>query len=387
MNTLVEYYEKNRFIPTTFDIMTSERLDVHRMKRENLYVNKLSIPNLVWRNAKVLEVGCSSGENSLLYAQMGAKLTLVEPLQFSVDKLKSLFDHYDLRKRIENIYVNTIENVTLSEPYDIIVAEGFLYTLGHRGKILRRLFQSLANDGLLILSTLDAVGSFCESMKAVIAQLYCRKKKIEDIDEQVEAIRPFFQEDFEGIPHSRSFELWAKDGLLNPLMTNNPFYDFDEMVTDLSAYCLRFYSSWPSYKYADDLKWHKHAPDETQRLKQVVQSYHMRRPSFLLGQVLNQLDGAKFLLEYQNDDLIFQIKNILFAMKRQLHEGQAGSLLPAAQQAKEKITWGQSKQILAEVVDNLTMLKPQVYRSSDTLRQHWGVPYHYIVFSKPNMKD
>ena len=387
MNTLVEYYKENKFIPTTFDIMTSERLNVHRMKRENLYVNKLSIPNLIWKNAKVLEVACSSGENSLLYALMGARLTLVEPLQFSVDKLKNLFGHYGLQNRIENIYVDKIENISLSEQYDIIVAEGFLYTLPHRRDVLRRLFQSLANNGLLILSTVDAVGSFCESMKVVIAQLYCRKNNIDDINEQVEAIRPFFGEDFEGIPHSRPFELWAKDQLLNPIMTNSPFYDFDEIVDNLSGLNLRFFSSWPSYKYTDDLEWHKRIPDETQKLRQVVQSYHIRRPSFLFGQVLDELEAARFMLEHQNNELVFHIKNILSAMKRQLHEGQAGSLLSAAQQAKEKIIWGQSKQLLTEVVDNLTRLEPEVYRSSATLRQHWGVPYHYIVFSKPNMRD
>ena len=65
MQRLFDYYQKNQFIPTTFDIMSREKLAQHRRKRENLYVNKLSLPKLIWREAKVLEVGCASGENAL----------------------------------------------------------------------------------------------------------------------------------------------------------------------------------------------------------------------------------------------------------------------------------------------------------------------------------
>ena len=143
---LHEYYINNKFNPTTFDILSEEKLTRHRVKRDNLYVKKLSIPNLVWKNAKVLEVGCSSGENSLLYAEMGAKLSLVEPVVDSVKRLKKLFSHYTLTGSIKKVYVDEIENVKIGEDYDIVVAEGFINTLKKRREVLKNYSVVLSQE-------------------------------------------------------------------------------------------------------------------------------------------------------------------------------------------------------------------------------------------------
>ncbi len=381
MITLAEYYSRNQFNPTTFDILSEEKLQIHRQKRDNLYLNKLSIPNLVWRGVRVLEVGCSSGENSLLYAQMGAKLTFIEPLANSIEKLKSLFRHYNIEQAVEKIHLDTIENVPLEENYDIIVAEGFLNALEQRSRIIRSLYQALAEDGLLIISTIDRVGAFLEYTKAALAQLFCRKETIEEQDRQVEAIKPFFEDDFERIPHSRDFSLWAKDVLLSPIMTTEPFYDFDEMVKDLSELQPKYYSSWPAYRPVNDLTWHKYIPNEQKELQKIVRGYYFKRPSFLFGRVQEETHALRYLLENQDGRLISHLKSIMAATRKELHESQSGSSLLAVEDAL-KVCRGEVHSLMVEIYENLRQLHPDTYRHSPLLRQHWGVPCHYIVFRK-----
>lgn len=385
MTKLFEFYKKHQFIPTTFDILSDENFRRHQLNRENLYVNKLMIPSIVWRNAKVLEVGCGSGENSLIHAKNGARLTFIEPLEYSINHLKALFRHYGVEGAIENIYIDTVENITLDKQYDIIVAEGFISTLQSRRQVLRKLYQSLANDGLLIFSTMDITGGFCEFAKAAIAQFYCRKKNIEDLDRQAETIKLFFKKDYTQIPHLRTFELWAKDILLNPVMTSNLFYDFDEIVKDLTSLKPKFYSSWPSYKHSNDLRWYKDAWDKTKDkdLEYAIQGYYLRRPSFMFGEIKEESEAMSFLLKNQDNfkPVTPHLKNIIYAIEKELHKGETGISLSIIQEAMEACH-GKVRRLLKEMLDNLLDLSPEVYRKSTTIRQHWGVPCHWIVFRK-----
>ena len=381
MISLVEYYQKNQFIPTTFDIMSEDKLEQHRRKRENLYVNKLSIPNMTWRNACVLEAGCASGENSLIYAQMGARLTLIEPMESSINKLGNLFRHYNMEESVEKIYIDTIENVTLDKQYDIIVAEGFIHALDRKRDVIRRLYRNLCDGGLLIVSANNSVGCFCECVKSAIAQLYCLRNNISELNDKVAAVRSFFSDDFERIPHSRPFELWAKDTLFNPLITSGSFYDFDRMIDDLSDMQPAYYSSWPSYKHANDLKWHKYIPDNSQETDKAIQGYKLRLPSFLLGAAQLESEALKYLLEHRDSNFQLHIESVLAAVNRELHEGQAGSIISACRELKE-VFHGKIQRLFLEIIDNLTDLNPDTYRKSTALRRHWGVPYHYIVFYK-----
>lgn len=94
---------------------------------------------MAFRGARVLEIGCGSGENSLIHAMNGASLTFVEPLEFSVNHLKRLFRRHGLEKAIEHIHIDLLENVELNRNYDIIIAEGLISTLKDPKKIMRTL--------------------------------------------------------------------------------------------------------------------------------------------------------------------------------------------------------------------------------------------------------
>ncbi len=54
---LHEYYAKEDFNPCYFRVRDQAEYERHFAKRVNLYVNKLRIPQLFWKDRDVLEVG------------------------------------------------------------------------------------------------------------------------------------------------------------------------------------------------------------------------------------------------------------------------------------------------------------------------------------------
>ena len=146
-------------------------------------------------------------------------------------------------------------------------------------------------------------------------------------------MRAFFGDDFESIPHSRPFELWAKDVLFYPLAPINYYYDFDNIVKDLSGLDPKYFSSWPSYRHFNDLKWHKYIPDDSEEITKAIIGYNLRRPSFLLGAVKGQKESMGFALEnYGTFDMKY-INDIYSATHKELRLGQEGQIFKAVQNA------------------------------------------------------
>src|SRR5262245_60195062 len=94
IRTLLEYYTANQINPDPITLETSEQWAVHVSKRRTLYERHLGIPVSLLRGQRVLEFGCHSGENALVLAHAGARLTLVEPNTSVHEPLQALFSRY-----------------------------------------------------------------------------------------------------------------------------------------------------------------------------------------------------------------------------------------------------------------------------------------------------
>lgn len=381
-NTLSTYYKRHNFNPTTFSLNTEDEYRAHANKRNNLYVNKLGLPNLLWRGANILEVGCSSGENSLVLARLGAKFTFVEPLESSVVKLIELFKMWGVEDAIEGCHVTTIENFQSDSQYDAIIAEGFIFTLKKRKDIMRKLFTHLSKNGLLILSTIDPIGVFIEYFKVTLACLYCHQANIIELDQKVQAVKPFFELDFNKIPHSRPFTFWAKDNLFNPFFNPNSFYGFCEIISDLADLNPYYYNSWPSYKHFNDLTWHKKVPSYQEHIESAINGYKLRRLSFLLGEsLLDEKEAIKLLLVPNGEEIIQQVEKVICAMTTTLNEKKTDFLIYHLSKLLTLVD-GSLKDVVKEMLIVSKDISPDVYSRCINLRKFFGVPYHYIILSR-----
>ena len=104
VQTLVGYYQENQFNPVPIALETPQSWQNHLAKRHCLYEQHLGIPLGLLADKSILEFGCNSGENALVLAHYGAKLTLVEPNRQVLPRLQALFERYGLSKQIVSIH-------------------------------------------------------------------------------------------------------------------------------------------------------------------------------------------------------------------------------------------------------------------------------------------
>lgn len=324
-DNLYHYYKKNDFCPIGIDLYDKKNLEMHTKQRNNLYINKLHLPSLIWRNAKVLEVGPANGENALVNAINGAMIDIVEPIDKFIQNTINLFAYYNLTSQINDIINKPIEQVNLKQhkSYDIIIAEGFLSQLKDRKKIIRKLFNALNKNGLLVISTNDPFGSYIEYFKSKFFKQYT--KNIIDMNKLCEISKQFFYDDYMKLNTIRPYDNWVKDVIISPLIDDFFLWGFDEIVDCLIDLSPVYYSSHPSYMIGTDYSWYKNTDEND--IKFVVESYLKKRHEFVIG-------DAKVTDRDLDEEMIMVNKN------------------------------------------------PMAYKDCKILRNTWGTPNHYIVLRK-----
>lgn len=321
--TLHDYYKKYDINPIEIDLYNKKNLELHIKQRNNLYVNKLHLPLLIWKNSEVLEVGPANGENSLINAMNGANISVVEPNKEFSKNMTKLFHRYGFLENIRNIINKPIEDVKLKTKYDIIIAEGILSQLQDRKGVIRKLFSALSDNGLLIISTNDPSGSYIEYFKSKFFKEYT--KGITDIYKLCELSKQFFYEDYMKLNTKRPYENWVKDVIISPLIDDFFLWGFDEIVDCLIDLSPIYYSSHPSYTIGTDYSWYKNVNKND--IKSIVESYIKKRHEFVMGEDKNNIN-----------DLCEE----MIRVKR----------------------------------------NPMEYKNCEILRNAWGTPNHYIVLRK-----
>src|SRR5438874_1781855 len=102
-DSLLAYYQQSKFNPVPVSLDTPQAWLSHCAKRRSLYERHLSIPLALIRDKTVLEFGCNTGENSLVLASLGAKLTLVEPNEQALEALRWNFKRFGLESQIAQV--------------------------------------------------------------------------------------------------------------------------------------------------------------------------------------------------------------------------------------------------------------------------------------------
>src|SRR5580658_596497 len=100
-DSLVSYYTNLQFNPVLISVEDSAVWKSHFEKRRQLYERHLGLPLAYLDGASVLEFGPNSGENALLPALFGARLTLVEPNEQVLPRLRELFNLFGVQNQIE----------------------------------------------------------------------------------------------------------------------------------------------------------------------------------------------------------------------------------------------------------------------------------------------
>lgn len=388
--SLLAYYQQNRFNPVPITLEDKAAWESHCAKRLNLYQRHLGIPLSLLRDRSVLEFGCNTGENSLVLASVGANLTLVEPNVRMLPQLKALFKKFGLEGRIVELLPQDINSFESKIKYDIVLAEGFLFTLPNRDKMVQKIGGLLAPGGLAVVSFNDRYGGLLEMTKRLVLWRVCKLAAVDTHSEaSLELARRLYGQDFARLNASRPFQAWWKDTLVNPLYSAAYLWSYPELLSLVEKEGGEFYSSSPKWSLSDHFTWYKNALDRKSRHQYLVNDWAKAFPFFLTGLPLsigrdepatNEVADAVAKLVTQISEYTTadggKIDSVSYPPALDNYfEKSKDSRLHRFNSEMKKLYQAVNSRSLEELI--------AAYKGFKNVRGLWGVPYHYLCFSKP----
>ena len=247
--SFLEFYGRHRISPVRRDLSDLEAL--FKM-REGLFRQLGILPQLV-REKRVMEVGPGSGCHSLYTASLGpSDLTLVEANPTGIAHIHQLFADYPQFQRPLRVVPMRIEDYDTSDRFDLVLCEGMLFGLPDPVFTLKHLARFVAPGGLLVITCVDAVSYFSETLRRLFAEMVVVPHA--PLAENVSRLLPIFSPHLatlEGM--NRSHEDWIIDNLINPAATAG-FFPIPTAVSGLQE-SFDVYSASPLFFH--DWRWYK----------------------------------------------------------------------------------------------------------------------------------
>lgn len=279
---LFQYYERQDVLPTFGNFKSPEELEAYAAQRRELFVHKLMLPPTLFRDAEVLEFGPDSGENAMVFSGWGARMTLAEPNRQAHAKIRAYFARFDLAERLRELALADVEGFHSARRFDIIDAEGFIYTIQPSETWLRIFHRWLRADGHAVVSYYERYGGFFElALKAI----HAAGKALTGLA-PLESAKLLFEAKWNSISHTRAFKSWLMDVLENPFVRYRTFIDAGELCQTANGLGFDLHAAWPSYRDALDIYWHKKVYPPAEKLHRIAQHLRRSRLSFLGGRKL-----------------------------------------------------------------------------------------------------
>jgi hypothetical protein len=279
---LFNYYERQDVLPTFGNFKSAAELEAYASQRRELFSDKLVLPPRLFRNADVLEFGPDSGENALVFAGWGANMTLAEPNRHAHPKIEAYFAQFSLTERLRELALADVEGFRSDRRFDIIDAEGFIYTVQPSEKWLGIFHRLLNPDGYAVVSYYERYGGFFElALKAIHAACKALSGRA-----GLDTAKMLFEAKWNSIPHTRSFESWLMDVLENPFVRYRYFLDATALCKAAHDQGFDVHSAWPAYRDSLDIYWHKKVLSGDDKFHRAARHLDRSRLSFLGGRKL-----------------------------------------------------------------------------------------------------
>jgi SAM-dependent methyltransferase len=387
--SLTGYYREHHFNPVLIRVEESSVWRAHLARRRNLYERHLGIPLALLRSRSVLELGPNSGENALVPALWGASLTLVEPNDEVLPRLRELFTRFGVADRIAALRCEGIESFTCDEPFDLVLAEGFLCTLPNRDDVLRKLVGLVRPGGLGVVSFNDRYGGLLELLRRMVLFRACRLAGVEDVGgpASLDLARRLFAADFARLSASRTFEAWWKDTLVSPFYTAAHLWSFDELLPLLASSGCELYSSSPLWATSRHYAWYKDLSGLQEGHRRLLEDWRGKLPYILSGLAHGPggpAAGEAVLAAVA--DLGVQISCCTAGRTPgescPIYPEALDRYLAASPDERVRRFNGEMRHLVESLLTTSVEELLAAYHGAGLLRGLWGTAYHYLCFRR-----
>ncbi len=389
-DSLVSYYKDLQFNPVLIRVEDSAVWKAHFDKRRNLYEHHLGLPLPYLQGASVLEFGPNSGENALLPALFGARLTLVEPNHQVLPRLRDLFKRFGVSSQIQSLHCSGIEEFQSDDSFDLVIAEGFLYTLPNRDQVLRKIASLVRPGRFGIVSYNDRCGGLLEYLRRALLFRCCELAGVADVqsDACLDLARTLYSSDFARLGLTRTFEAWWRDTLVNPFCRSQHTWSLPELLSLLHQQGCEFHSSSPAWFTGHLYTWYKNVPSAEDRRQQVHRAWSSNLAYFLTGLRPNAGVGVP-----ADDKLIQDVSTLVGSLCDWVVESGRAAVQLRYPDSLDRYLRASGNHQLRNVNEEWQKLfaalhgtslpaLQQAYAQARLSRQLWGTAYHYLCFQR-----
>lgn len=390
---MYEYYGEQEILPTYAKLQSENDLIAYAGRRKNIFLHKLGLPVSVFKGAKLLEFGPDSGENSLVFAQWGALCTLCEPHLKAHPFIKEYFDRFKFSSSLIELKSNSIagnNDDLASGAYDIIIAEGFIYTVKPDSIWMNLFSRLIAKDGLVVVNYMDTNGSFFEILLKIIHSAVKRGTG----KDPLAAATLVFDAKWKSIPHTRSFESWIMDVLENPFMRLKYFIEPHALCQQMHDLGFTLYSALPCYKNGLAVEWVKKPWSAAEALSSQLKFITQSRLSHFFGhecflihpdEVLEQtmtalLTDTDNLLDNYDVAKVAKCSEYLAVIGERIGSNEV--VIPNGQQQKLRASIESMQKVFELIKKDSTDELIKFCSTDSSFISDWGNITHYAVFSK-----
>lgn len=232
------YQQEN---PSVRFLESDERLAEEERRRILLFRDYLKLPPQLFRGARMLDLGCGTGEHAIFYSRWGADLTLVEMNPLALERARAIFaKRAPSEARYRFVEQSLFDFDPGAERFDIVSCEGVLHHTAAKEEGFARLASCLKPGGFLLLAICTRAGMFQRNLQRLIIQALARDEA--EIPAMAERL---FKEN---IDRAERFGRRSRAAIIHDTYVN-PKIDCPgsgEVLTWFSRNGVRLYSSWPS---------------------------------------------------------------------------------------------------------------------------------------------
>lgn len=246
----IDFYEDRKIIPVRQDLSD---LGQHLRRRDALYRQLGLLPALI-RGRSVLEVGPGTGDNAVHTATFRpARYVLLDGNSHSIAALNDKVTTGLLPADVEIVQADLMD-FQGGDAFDIVLCEGLLPAQHDPAAFLRHLGALVAEDGVLVVTTVSAISYFAEMCRRLVVPVI--RQQADDEADLVRRLVAFFAPDLDSLPGmSRLREDWVLDQIIHPYGPSVTF-TLEQAVQTLDG---AFDGVGTSPRFLTDWRWYKTA--------------------------------------------------------------------------------------------------------------------------------
>ncbi|MEO5375282.1 MAG: class I SAM-dependent methyltransferase [Alphaproteobacteria bacterium] len=395
VSSMITYYDLTERLPTFAKLETDDELSRYAAQRWRLFSELLGVSPHVFKGADVIEFGPDSGENALVFAQWGARLTLVEPNLKAHEFINAYLRRFGLTDRLAELSSLPIERYVPTRTFDAVVAEGFIFSVRPEALWMDLFARLLRPGGYAVISYYDRT-SF--GLEALWKLLFAALASMTGGRRSVELAWRLYATKWNSIRHTRAFESWVMDVLENPFIRLKYSLDAAEVVRQMAARGLSLSGSWPSYRDSLAVYWYKNETPPEARLARTRRfidrnclGHLFGTTMFLCGdedEVAAVVRATREFVEsidagYETPDVagITRCARAIERLRLLVSRAHIYAEDPVARPGAAAMLDG-VEQALRLILAGDTQGLVDLCNSDEALISHWGNPNHFAVFHK-----